>query len=125
MVGQRPVPAASDAGVGAPRVGLFLGRSVLLVVSNWGSDLGAELNDLGMLKWSVGLEIGGLCASWASTPRKVEGFRPSACVRGCRGLRRPGEPHAHTGLYRHGCWRPKDFGFRQNAGFVTRLAGIS
>jgi hypothetical protein len=35
-----------------------LGRSVLLVVSNWGSDLGAELNDLGMLKWSVGLEIG-------------------------------------------------------------------
>jgi hypothetical protein len=58
MVGQRPVPAASDAGVGAPRVGLFLGRSVLLVVSNWGSDLGAELNDLGMLKWSIGLEIG-------------------------------------------------------------------
>jgi hypothetical protein len=58
MVGQRPVSAASDAGVGAPRVGLFLGRSVLLVVSNWGSDLGAELNDLGMLKWSIGLEIG-------------------------------------------------------------------
>jgi hypothetical protein len=35
-------------------------------------------------------------------------------------LRRPGEPHAHTGLYRYSCWALKDFGFRQHAGFVTR-----
>jgi hypothetical protein len=87
MVGQRPVPAASDAGVGTPRVGLFLGGGVLLVVSTWGSDLVRSWTILGCRHGrSDWRPAPSPCASWASTPRKVEGFgrqRASVDAVGC------------------------------------------
>jgi hypothetical protein len=104
---------------------LFLGGSVPLVVSNWGSDL-AEPYDLGVLKWSVGLKIGAVAVCIVGFD-SGEGRRVS--VAGVR-LWMPWVAPPRRAARAHRAVPPrlleaKDFGFRQHAGFVTRLAGIS